>query len=331
MVAGFGGEEILDAVQANIFLADLNFSLVYASPKALETLRVIGPEIERVFHVSVADILGGSIHRFHRDPGRIEAILTDPRFQPRDAVFSFGSITLDTHINQIRRAGTVVGYVVAWEDISDRVAAENQAQLMTGRLEETIGKTQRVSASLHAVSTAMGEMTDAVNEISRTGNGAAEVVTNAVTAIGSASETMTRLGDASGRIDDMVTTISSIARQTNLLALNATIEAARAGAAGKGFAVVAGEVKDLSSATQAATEQIGELVGNIQQLSQAAAAEMQKIASIVDVVQGNQSAVAAAVEQQTATSQEIARGLDNAAQDAAAVTREVSEFLRQDS
>src|SRR3954466_6886994 len=85
LIAGYGGAEVLDAVQANIFIADMGLNLVYANSKAQQTLRAVGPELERVFNVRVADILGGSIHRFHKDPARIERILADPGFQPRDA------------------------------------------------------------------------------------------------------------------------------------------------------------------------------------------------------------------------------------------------------
>ena len=71
---------------------------------------------------------------------------------------------------------------------------------------------------------------------------------------------VTKLGERSKEIGNIVDTISGIAGQTNLLALNAAIEAARAGEQGKGFAVVAEEVRKLAEQVQEAVKQISELI-----------------------------------------------------------------------
>ncbi|MFF5289447.1 methyl-accepting chemotaxis protein [Paractinoplanes globisporus] len=318
---------MVDCVQANIFVADAGLDLVYMNAKAAQTLQIIGPEVERAFGVRLQDVLGGSIHRFHRDPGRIERILHSSAFVPHDTQFTFGSVTLEAHINRmLGPGGSVAGYVVAWEDVTEKVAAAERARTVIGRLGETVELTKEVSTALQSVASAMDEMSTTVTEIARNGSEAAAVVTGAVS-VETATSTMGRLGEASALISEVVNTISQNARQTNLLALNATIEAARAGEAGKGFAVVAGEVKDLSGATQNATERIGDLIDNVQGLSRAAAEEMTKIAEIVDTIKDSQNAVAAAVEEQTVTNAEIARNLAQAAQQAETVTGQVSAFL----
>ncbi|GIH78176.1 methyl-accepting chemotaxis protein [Planobispora longispora] len=119
--------------------------------------------------------------------------------------------------------------------------------------------------------------------------------------------------------------ISSIAEQTNLLALNATIEAARAGEAGKGFAVVATEVKDLAQETAKATEEISRKIAAIQASSGEAAQALSEITGIVEQINEHQMTVASAVEEQTATPQEITRSVDQAATGMDHIARSVTD------
>ncbi len=318
----------LDCVQANIFIADQRLNLVYANAMATRTLRTLEPDIEKVFGVRVADLLGGSIHRFHRDPQRVERILADPSSMPHHAEFTFGAVTLDTHINRITGpTGALIGYIVAWQDVSESRASAARVRLLSARLGETLTSTKDVSAALDAVATAMEQMSATINEIARNGGAATQVVLTAVASATTAAATMRELGAASAQIDEVVSTIAQIAKQTNLLALNATIEAARAGDAGKGFAVVAGEVKDLSGRTHTATERVGHIVNNIRTLSQAAETAMTGVTGVVEQVNDSQGAIATAVEQQTATSQEISRNLTQAARLAQSVTEELDGFL----
>jgi methyl-accepting chemotaxis protein len=111
----------------------------------------------------------------------------------------------------------------------------------------------------------------------------------------------------------VVKTITAIAEQTNLLALNATIEAARAGESGKGFAVVAGEVKDLAQETAKATEDISRRVQAIQSDTGGAVSAIGEISAIIERINGIQLTIASAVEEQTATTQEMNRTLSEAA------------------
>jgi hypothetical protein len=168
---GITAEQVLAGVQANIFIADRELNLIHMNAKAAQTLQLIGPEIERAFGVRVQDILGGSIHRFHRDPGRVEHILHSSGFLPHDTQFTFGSITLAAQIERIVGPdGMTAAYVVSWQDVSEKVAAQERARAFVGRLGETVDLTKDVSTALQSVATAMEEMSVTVTEIARNGS-----------------------------------------------------------------------------------------------------------------------------------------------------------------
>ncbi|WP_313024940.1 methyl-accepting chemotaxis protein [Mobilicoccus sp.] len=119
-----------------------------------------------------------------------------------------------------------------------------------------------------------------------------------------------------------------MAEQTNLLALNATIEAARAGEAGKGFAVVANEVKDLAQETSKATEDIGRRVEAIQVDTEAAVAAISEIGAIIAQINDTQATIASAVEQQTATTNEMGRSVQDAAGGAGRIAEELTQVSK---
>ena len=75
-------------------------------------------------------------------------------------------------------------------------------------------------------------------------------------------DSVDKLHETTGNIDNLVEAVNDIAEQTNLLALNASIEAARAGEHGRGFSVVADEVRKLAEQSQGSVGQIsGHLSG----------------------------------------------------------------------
>ncbi|HEY1068034.1 MAG TPA: PAS domain-containing methyl-accepting chemotaxis protein, partial [Pirellulales bacterium] len=116
----------LDALRSNVFVANTAFEIVYINPCALETLSKIAGEIRHVFGVEIDEILGASIHKFHKDARRVEQILTNPRMLPHQAMFTFGGVTLEARINGVADdSGATVGYVVGWEDVTYRQRLES--------------------------------------------------------------------------------------------------------------------------------------------------------------------------------------------------------------
>jgi len=127
---------VLDCVQTNLLLADTDFKLVYANSKAIETLGEIEDEIKKEFRVSLDQIVGKSIHQFHKDPNKIEKILKNPRALPHTAEFSFGEVTLKANINGVFLPnGDIGGYVVNWENVTEKKKTESEVARILSMVE----------------------------------------------------------------------------------------------------------------------------------------------------------------------------------------------------
>ncbi|MGC3961406.1 MAG: PAS domain-containing methyl-accepting chemotaxis protein [Verrucomicrobiota bacterium] len=183
---------------------------------------------------------------------------------------------------------------------------------------------EQVSKNVATVATSAEEMSASVKEIAKNATEAAKVATEAVKVASDTNKTVTKLGESSTEIGKVIKVITGIAQQTNLLALNATIEAARAGEAGKGFAVVANEVKELAKQTATATEDISGKIEAIQNDTKAAVVAIDQISRIINKINDIQNTIASAVEEQTATTNEIARNASEAAQGSSEISKNIS-------
>ncbi|HET9517229.1 MAG TPA: methyl-accepting chemotaxis protein [Actinoplanes sp.] len=182
---------------------------------------------------------------------------------------------------------------------------------------------ERVSTTVSTMAAAAEEMTASIGEISTSAGRATQVAGNGVRSAEEAGATIARLDVSSAEIESVVKLITAIAQQTNLLALNATIEAARAGDSGLGFAVVADEVKQLAQQTATATEEIAERVAAIRAGSEQAVAAITQVGNLVAEINDTQLTIASAIEEQTATTNEMSRNVSETAAGASEIAANI--------
>lgn len=201
----------------------------------------------------------------------------------------------------------------------------------TEQMSRTISSsTQNIANATNLSLAAAGDADKGARMIQDSISGMIEAKQHAQTA----EEVINRLVAKTEQIGNVTTVIAEISEQTNLLALNAAIEAARAGENGRGFAIVADEVRKLADRTGKATKEIEATIKEIQSESEKAynsmlttgkavdssvmlteqlKAALLKMAETVTTVSDRMHQLNAAAEEQTTTSEQICRSMDNIA------------------
>ena len=391
---------LVENAPINIMCADREGTITYMNPASESTLN----GLQKLLPMPVSKMIGARIDAFHKVPEMQLRIIGDPANLPHRAEIILGNETLDLLVSPMFGSGDAyLGPMVTWEVITARLQQERDlaeaqrreqeqaatlaqkvgsmlevvqaaasgdltmevtvsgddaigrmgdglkgflaelrgsigqisegAQSLAGASEElsaisqqmgaaseetsaqaevVAASSQAVSANVQTVASGTEEMSASIREIAQNANTAARVATDAVRVAEDTNVTVGKLGESSAEIGQVIKVITSIAQQTNLLALNATIEAARAGDAGKGFAVVANEVKELAKETAKATEDISRKIEAIQADTQESVNAIERIGEIIAQINDIQGTIASAVEEQTATTNEMAQNVNTA-------------------
>jgi methyl-accepting chemotaxis protein len=303
-------EFAMEALPCNAMFCDRDLTLRFLNRASRKTLL----SLQQYLPFPVDQLVGKSIHVFHKLPPNVENILGGGQHDgvhhlPHKATIPLGPQKLDLEIEpMIDGRGGYIGAVVVWG-----VSTQQKLDAIRKAQEAQRNDIEQLDGNLQMVATATHEIESSIAEIAKNAVQVAQTAEKSRIASAESKASIESLRASSAGVAKVAELIASIATQTSVLALNANIEAARAGVHGRGFAVVASEVRKLAEQTASATAEIQAKVNEIGGDVTTANSAIDRIASQTEDLSGLSHQMAAAAEEQHLATREMAQNLERAA------------------
>ncbi len=112
----------LEAVEANIMIADPNLNITYMNAAAKDLMQGAEADLRKELpDFSAASLIGRNIDVFHKDPSHQRGML-ERMSKPHRAVIRVGERTFDLFVTPLTSKGARIGFVVEWADARHRLS-----------------------------------------------------------------------------------------------------------------------------------------------------------------------------------------------------------------
>jgi len=257
---------ILENTPVGIMKCSLDLDIEYINQASLQFLKKVESELPCRAH----EVVGRSIDIFHRHPGKLRELLSDPRNLPHEAHIRIG----DEHFRLVTsalldEAGDYKGPMVTWELITEKVVAEQQAQqLRAEQRRQAEELTLKVNGLLaHVQAAAGGDLSQQIafqgdSPIDQLGGGLKRLLEDFRESLGEIRHTVLTLGGAAEEL-------TATSKQMQLNAAESLGQVTAASAAGE---QVNQNIHMLASASEEMTASIREIAKSAHQAARVSGA-----------------------------------------------------------
>ncbi len=133
--------DIMEHSPINIMIADADENIIFVNQRARDVLTNVEEELATYLPgFKVSEVVGGSIHRYHKDPEAIRSILRNLKpGDKRNGEIKPGRFVFEHETRRlVDSKGNHLGFVVQWNDVTEQRAKKEQAE----RLQKAIDGAQ---------------------------------------------------------------------------------------------------------------------------------------------------------------------------------------------